>query len=189
MWKRLADQLIRKSGHDLVRPPKEKIDSALKKYEEEIGVSLPEGYKAFIREFGPGEIGAFRVFGPKISKFRDCGNDIAEENQNWRDPEGYWATSGKPALVARLICFSTSIGGDACFWDPDDVRDPKNHEYGIYVLPQSGADGKVTCVAGSFKEFVESVCLGHGFDKIGGGWGEEGSPPQRFLPAWKTKRT
>jgi hypothetical protein len=150
---------------------------------------LPAGYKAFIRQFGPGEVGGFfRIFGPKIPGFVDWGNDILAEIKDWREPDTAWTDVAPPELVARLLCFSTSIGGDAFFWDPEDVRNAKRHEYGIYVWPHGRNIGSVTDVAGSFKEFIEQVCLGSAFDKIGGGWDPEPGPPQRFTPAWRTKK-
>jgi hypothetical protein len=189
IWQRLFDRLMRQRGQDLVRPTMKQMDAALTRYERAIGIPLPNGYKAFIREFGPGEIGGyFRVYGPHISGYEDYGNDIAEENENWRDPEGGWVEFGNPSLVARLIFFSTTVGGDACFWDPEDVRDSQNHEYGTYVHSRSEPMDKVEFVAGTFEDFIHDVCLGHGFDKIGGGWDPAGGPPQRFLPAWKIKR-
>lgn len=192
MWKSLYQRLVTDEGLELVRPPEEKIDAALKRIEGELGIRLPASYAAFIREFGPGEIGGyFRIYGPPIPGFRDCGNDILEENRSWRDPDGMWAESGDPKLVARLVCFSTTIGGDACFWDPEDVRNSRTHEYGIYVLSRGSMDMKVRDAAGSFKEFVERHCLANEFVKIVGGHGfdeAEGGPPQRFLPAWRTKK-
>jgi hypothetical protein len=193
MWKRLYQRLITDKGIELVRPAEEKVNAALKRVEGELGTRLPAGYVAFIHQFGPGEIGGyFRIHGPPIPGFRDYGSDILEENRSWREPDGAWASSGDPELVARLICFSSTIGGDACFWDPEDVRNSRAHEYGIYVLSRGSMDMKVEEAASSFKEFVEEHCRANEFVKIVGGRGweeaEGGVPPQRFLPARRTKK-
>jgi hypothetical protein len=193
MWKRLYQRLITDEGLELVRPSVEKIDAALDRVEADLGIRLPAGYRAFIHQFGPGEIGGyFRIYGPPITGFRDYGNDILEENRSWREPDGAWASSGDPKLVARPVCFSTTIGGDACFWDPEDVRNSRAHEYGIYVLSRGNMDMKVEEAASSFKEFIEKHCLANEFVKIvgGNGWAEAegGVPPQRFLAAWRTKK-
>src|SRR5262245_54120923 len=116
MWKSLYQRFFTDEGLEIVRPSEEKIDAALKRVEDGLGIRLPAGYAAFIHQFGPGEIGGyFRIFGPPIPGFPDWGNDILEENRSWRSPDGAWASSGDPKLVARLVCFSTTIGGDACF--------------------------------------------------------------------------
>jgi hypothetical protein len=190
MWKRLYERLITAEGLELVRPTEDKIDAALNRAEAELKIRFPAGYRAFIHQFGPGELGGyFRIYGPAIPRFRDWGNDILEENRSWRDPEGFWATTAQPELVARLVCFSTTIGGDACFWDSKDVCVAKTHEYGIYVLSHGSHDAKVKKAAGSFKAFIENHCLGNEFVKIVGGHGwDEGCPPQRFLPAWRTRK-
>ena len=114
---------------------------------------------------------------------------MLKENQSWREPEGAWASSGDPKLVARLVCFSTTIGGDACFWDPEEVRSNRSHEYGIYVLPRESMSMKVKVIATSFKEFIEQHCLANEFAKAVAGlsW-EKGTPPQRYLPTWRTKK-
>jgi len=75
--------------------------------EKVLGIRFRKSYRAFIDQFGPGEIGGyFRIYAPHISSFPDYGNDILEENRNWRDPEGFWATTAQPELVSRLVCFA-----------------------------------------------------------------------------------
>ena len=89
MWKRLYQRLITNEGLELVRPSGDKVEAALNRTEGELAIRLPAGYAAFIRQFGPGEIGGyFRIVGPPISGFPDCGNDILEENRSWHNPEG-----------------------------------------------------------------------------------------------------
>lgn len=86
MWRFLFQRLIAHEGLDLIRPSEETIDAALNRAEADLGIRFPAGYRAFIRQFGPGEIdGYLRIYGLPIPGFRDCGNDILEENRSWRD--------------------------------------------------------------------------------------------------------
>ena len=190
MWEALYRRLVTAEGLELVRPPAEAVDAALDSAEAELRVRFPAGYRTFIHRFGPGELGEyFRIYRPSIPGFPDYGNNILEENRNWRDPEGFWATTAPPELVARLVCFSTTIGGDACFWDPADVRSVGTGEYGIYALSRGSRDARVRAAAGSFEQFVERHRLGNDFVNVVGGQGwEGGGPAQSFLPAWRTRK-
>ncbi len=190
MWKQLYERLVSAKGRQLVRPTEDKIDAALDHAEVELAIRFPAQYRAFIHQFGPGELGGyFRFYGPVNPGFGDYGNDILEQNRSWRDPEGFWATTAQPELVSRLVCFSDTIGGDACFWDPKDLRVARTHEYGIYVLSHDSYDATVKEAAGSFMEFIENHCLGNEFVKIVGGHGwDEGGPPQEFRPACRTRK-
>jgi hypothetical protein len=185
-WDNLYDRLVRRAGFEILKPPKEVINSALERVEKLFHCPLPPSYKEFVSLFGPGEIGGyFRILGPAIEGFRNWGSSLEGENQDL--PE-YMRSLGRADLATRLIGFSDTIGGDACFWDREDVRDPIESEYGIYVYPREAVAGKVVLVANSFGSFIEEVCLGNGFDRIGGGWGEEKTPPQTFRPAWPTRK-
>ena len=102
----------------------------------------------------------FASTGPPIPGFADYGNDILEETRSWKDPRGAWAEIGDPQLVARLVCFSSTIGGDACFGIPRMSESKRSHEYGIYVRNRDSSGDEVKkAAASSFKEFVERHCL------------------------------
>jgi hypothetical protein len=187
MWKRLYRHLVTAQGREIVRPPERKIQAALQGAEAALGVPLPVQYKGFICQFGPGVLAdLFRIYAPVVPE-TGCRNfDLVREQELLRSG-GYWAEKGRPELVARLISFSDTLGGVTIFWDPDDVRGSRTREYGIYVLPRNDLGGKVEELAGSFREFIESVCLGHGFDRFGGYWGAEG-PLKQFQPAWRSRK-
>jgi hypothetical protein len=188
MWENLYQRLVTGEGYEVIPPSADRIEVALNRFEGTIGLPLPRSYRAWVHQFGPGELGGyFRIYAPAVLDSRHPGYDIEAENANWRDPDGFWASTAAPEVVARLICFSDTIGGDACFWDPADLQDEAGHEYGIYALSHGSMDAKVNRIATTFKEFIESVCLGSGFVQIAGGWGEAGGPPQRFLPGWETR--
>jgi hypothetical protein len=182
-WEKLYDRLVRRERLEILRPPTEVINSALERIEKLFHTPLPQSYKEFIHLFGPGEIGEyFRIFGPSIEGFQDCGSSLEREREVW--PE-YLTSVGRSDLGERVICFSTTIGGDATFWDPRDVRDPNEHEYGIYVHSRDAMTGKVDFIAGSFQAFIEEVCLGKGFEIIVKTWD---LPPQSFFSAWAIRK-
>lgn len=190
MWEQLYECLVADKGRDIVRPSEETIDTALTRAETDLDFRFPTSYKAFIHQFGPGELaGFFRIFGPTVPGCRDYGNNIVKDNLMWRGP-GALSDSGQPELVKRLVVFSTTGGGDAFFWDPVDKRHPRKREYGIYILSHGSMDMKVKFAAGSFKEFVEVICLGNGFARLigGKGWGENG-PEQCFYPTWRSRKS
>src|SRR5262249_41655879 len=109
MWKRLYKRLVTDQGREGIRPPEATITAPLRQAEGGPRVRLPASYKAFIRQFGPGELaGFFRVYGPTVPGCRDYGNNIVKDNREWRDPRGAWADEGDPDLVARLIVFCTT---------------------------------------------------------------------------------
>jgi hypothetical protein len=190
MWERLYQRLVADQGREVVLPPETTIAAALKQAEAELGVRFPASYKAFIHQFGPGELaGFFRIYAPAVPGCRDYGNHIVKDNREWRHPRSAWATSGRPELVARLVVFSTTIGGDAFFWDPENVREVRKHEYGIYLLDHGSTDMKVQEAASSFREFVEEVCLDDRFPALVGaeGCGED-RPEALFAPVWRTRK-
>jgi hypothetical protein len=182
-WENLYDRLVRREGHEILGPPKEVIDSALERLEELFHTPLPQSYTEFIHLFGPGEIGKyFEILAPSIQGFKDWGLTFEHEKESW--PE-YLTGFGRSDLAARTICFSTTVGGDSCFWDPNDVRDTLEHEYGIYVHSRDAMTGDANFVAPSFQSFIEDVCLGKGFEIIVKSWE---LPPQSFSPAWPTRK-
>ncbi len=57
-----------------------------------------------------------------------------------------------PDRIARLVFFASNGSPDFFGWDPDDIRDSKLHEYGVYVVER--VEGKSHLSASSFTEFV-----------------------------------
>jgi hypothetical protein len=186
MWKRLYRRLVTATGREIVRPAERNIEAALRGAEEALGVPLPLPYKGFVRQFGPGVLAdLFRIYTPVVRASGCSGFDLIREQEGLRG-RGFWAEKGRPSLVARLVSFSNTLGGVTIFWDPADVRNARTHDYGTYVLPRNSSTAEVKELAGSFREFIESVCLGQEFDRFGGYWGEEG-PLQQFQPGWRTR--
>ena len=189
MWKRLYRRLVTETGRDIIRPPERKIDAALRGAEAILGVRLPTQYKGFIRQFGPGTLAdEFCILAPVVPGSGCSRYDLVGRQSEVRHPKtSYWGQKGKPGLVARLICFCGTIGGLIIFWDPADVCNRRTWDYGIYFLPRNDQNAAVRELAGSFREFVEFVCLGRGFDRLGGY--EDGSlPKQQFQTAWPARQ-
>jgi hypothetical protein len=125
-------------------------------------IPLPAGYRDFVTAFGPGELGQyFRIYSPSH------GSNISRANLD-KYVDSF--ASNRTALAARLIekelvmrmfPFSNTIGGDVIAWDPLNVIDNAAHEYGIYVIPRDRDE--IIFLAGTFRSFVEDVCLGYAF--------------------------
>jgi hypothetical protein len=61
-----------------------------------------------------------------------------------------------PERIRRLVFFCREQGGDLIGWDPEDVRDPRGREYGVF---RYGRANTAEELADSFAGFVERVCL------------------------------
>lgn len=137
-------------------------------FETSLGIRLPESYKLFVTTFGAGEIGGyFNIFAPGYPN-KPSGS-IEGLISLVRDPavrEAFIEAYKDVDFLDRMIPFSNSIGGDIIAWDPDDVRDSVNSEYGIYILPDDL--DQIVELASSFKEYIENVCLGDAFKKFAG---------------------
>jgi hypothetical protein len=163
-WQRLYDSLeIRELPADsrikaLPKPSDEDLDL----YERESGFLLPLSYRAFIKVFGPGELGGdFRLRAPGYPD--DSHADLGRTNAEIRAglTETFLSFFTDPERVARMVFFCAPGGGDWIGWDPEDVRDARLREYGIYEI----GDEQMEKVADSFPQFIEEVCLGPGNDK------------------------
>ncbi len=84
-----------------------------------------------------------------------------------------------PERASRLVVFAKNSGVVYACWDPEDVRDPVNAEYGTYLLLPD-IDSPVYAAA-SFAEFVMECCYGLRFRQIVGDTNEE-LPPLVFEP-------
>jgi hypothetical protein len=177
MWK---DVCMRLDIRSPIGKPFEKPTSAvLGEFERRWKLRLPASYKGFIRLFGAGEIGAyFNICAPGLPI--DCNGSLEGLIQMTRRQhirEAFVETYRDEAFVDRMIPFADTIGGDVIVWDPKDVRDERNYEFGIYVLPNDAYS--IVGIATSFLEFIEQVCLGPKFAKIAG---PRWKPVQQFMP-------
>jgi hypothetical protein len=158
-WQRLYDSLeihglpAGSRIKALPRPSDEDLD----RYERESGFRLPLSYRAFIKVFGPGELGGdFRLRAPGYpdDPYADLGRTNAEIRAGFT--ETFLSFFDDPERVSRMVFFCAPGGGDWIGWDPEDVRDAELREYGIYEI----GDEEMEKVADSFPQFIEEVCLG-----------------------------
>jgi hypothetical protein len=148
-----------------VKPPKRGAkkrapDSALTRFETEFGVPLPPSYREFVERLGPGEFGGyFRVYAPGYGgKGLDLAALVTLLRENADIYEGQY---GDAPLVARMIPFADTIGGDVFVWD---TGKPVKGEYPILALISGGT--KPIKVAPTFAAFVMDVVLGGRFGKL-----------------------
>lgn len=135
-------------------------DSALARFEADFGVPLPPSYREFVGRLGPGEIGGyFRVYAPGYGgKGLDLAALVTLVRENADIYEGQY---GDAALVAGMIPFADTIGGDVFAWD---TRKPVKGEYPVVALLNGGT--KPVTAAPSFAAFVADVVLGGQFGKL-----------------------
>lgn len=157
MWKRLYNTLeIVGEGNPLPKPEKQAISDL----EKELHFKFPREYRKFLSVFGAGLLGGdILILSPGYPD-----HDVYD--LKWRYEaihinDDSWILKYKedsPEFIRRIIPFATSFGGDRFFWDPEDVRDPQTHEYGIYNRPRH--DDNFFLVATAFRKFVLDICLG-----------------------------
>jgi len=142
-------------------------------------VPLPASYRDFVQVFGPGEIaGYFIVFAPGYPNRRSGSlTHFIDVNRGKEIHEALIEVYDDEEFINRMLPFGSTIGGDLIVWDPDDVRDKRKQEYGVYILPDDQT--KIVYLASSFQEFVEKVCLGDGFCVIAG---PDWTADQEFSP-------
>jgi hypothetical protein len=140
--------------------PVEVLPEEIARFEERHDFPLPPSYAAFVREIGPGTLSEFYVIhGPTPGRYSLQGL-IKEMRGNSTLLEVY----RDAPLISRMVPFGTTIGGDIFVWDPDTKRKRGAVEYDIFALPRDRRS--VVRVAGSFRSFVNDVCLGHAFFDI-----------------------
>lgn len=155
-WQKLFKDLeIRKSGlPSLVKP----TDSILDHFEKETGFLLPRGYRDFIKVFGPGVLAwSYRILAPGYPEQGDS-VDLVQFNQSAKKQftKRFLKTTKMPEQILRTVYFVRRSGGDLIGWDPEDIQNVKNHEYGVYLL---GGGPGMEKIANSFECFIKEVCL------------------------------
>ena len=166
MWENTWQELLAKleirlqpGWTSLPRPS----EDDLTQFESIHNFQLPTSYKSFIKLFGAGTLAFdFKLLAPA------CGESPRYNLQlfNQVTKTGFTPTFlqffSDPDRVQRLVYFAVPESADLIGWDPEDVRDSDNHEYGIYEL---GASEDLELIAGSFSEFIHSFCLAETSDE------------------------
>jgi hypothetical protein len=139
-------------GSVFPKPGKKELD----RFEETSGVKLPRSYRDFAQRFGAGELaGYYRIAVPLNVSSR---YDLARFNQAAHGDKAAqpWEGQGPPHVIDRVVFFASTIGGEMYAWDPADSRNARAREYSIYLFPRIS---EIEQVAGSFRGFIQDVCL------------------------------
>jgi hypothetical protein len=160
-WESLWRTLVIRENTILPTLPRP-TDATLNRFEQDTGFRLPQSYRAFAKVFGPGELaGDYHFFFPGYPGNEH--SDLAAVNARIRvrapggpDFESFISSFCRdPEQVRRMVIFCGTGHGDWVGWDPEDVRDRRNCEYGIYQWHGE----QPSKVADSFVQFVEEFCL------------------------------
>jgi hypothetical protein len=181
VWRRLYSQLTAglPASYKAYHPGTDAVRAAAKQFESDAGHKLPNTFKAFAQVFGPGELGGYyRIWVPGDKK---CGYDLGTEHGLAR--ELYCAADDyeQGKLLARLLFFASTIGGEFVGWDPLEETEATGPEYRVYYVTDQGT---ARAVAVSFPEFVADICLKNRLHEFFG-WENQNPddwPPQTFLP-------
>jgi hypothetical protein len=137
--------------------------AALEQFETESGVKLPVDYRSFIRLFGPGELaGEFFLLAPGYPTSNiDLKLHTIEFRRGVQRSPSIRQSFDDPVFVGRLLFFCRTFQGDKFAWDTADVTNQEEHDYRIHLWRHEGE--KTEIVAGSFREFIEDLCLGDAY--------------------------
>jgi predicted DNA-binding WGR domain protein len=164
-WESLHDRIAHyyPNYRYVAKPTLQDLDA----FEAASGFLLPRSYRDFALAFGPGELAQqFKIYTPGAFSKRNEQNGLAHFNESYRTWKKHFA--GSPSLTEqakRMIVFSTTVGGDSIGWDPEDVCDTVNHEYGIFNITRHN---DVERIGNSFEKFILDYCLGMGYFRF---WG------------------
>lgn len=147
--------------------------SELKRYEKKTGFRLPQSYQGYCQVFGPGYLTmpSYYCICVPNAEAEEFNLDVLNTNNKpmvERPDSPVIRYVSDMEQLRRAVFFATDIGTSRFFWDPNDVGNEKDHEYGIYVLYRNY---KVERLATTFWSFINDVCLGTGLpaeDNTGG---------------------
>jgi hypothetical protein len=123
-------------------------------FESQHKLKLPKSYREFVLEFGPGELGGFRLAAPGSS--HDDVADLGLLNKRIHEGERVLIDQYQhESLVHRMFFFASSYAGDLIGWDPHEVTDANEHVYAIFCLTR--VERTVVRLANSFVELVRSI--------------------------------
>jgi hypothetical protein len=154
-------------------------------FERRTQFALPRGYIDFLKVFGPGELAwEYDIKAPGYPE-RGEAVDLETYNANLHErlKQSFRFLRLKEDVdrAVRMIFFCRTGAGESVGWDPLDVQDPDNQEYGIYLFTRTPS---VVTLACTFEEFIENVCLGDVNLNIPGWDVEECGPRRAFDPAY-----
>ena len=137
--------------------------TSIRKCERALEFSFPNSYHEFLLSIGPGTFRRyFFIDGPKVQGSNNKG--ITSRIKMTRGNSVLADVYEDAEVIGRMIPFGDTIAGDIFFWDPSDVTNRKQNEYGVFVLPRDSY--RITRVSSTFLGFFRDVCFGHGFEDL-----------------------
>jgi hypothetical protein len=144
-------------------------DEALDAFEAEFKVRLPQSYRQFCKDVGPGELrGAIwvHIAAPGLPESKDDPGEAMKRNLELLNKE-IWSIAllelddycPHPELVRSGIFFGRDLYTYHYFWNKAESTNSAASEMGIYLIDRQMR----TCrVADTFESFIFDVCLGRG---------------------------
>lgn len=155
-WQELLAKLEIRLQPGWVSVPKPTEDDLIQ-FETAHNFKLPQSYRSFIKLFGAGTLAFdFKLLapiGPNFPRY-DLGSFNLETKSGFTSTFLHFFS--EPDRVKRLTYFAIPENADLIGWDPEDIRDRENHEYGICEL---GPTEDLELVAISFSDFIDHICL------------------------------
>lgn len=138
----------------------------LARFEKKARFQFPAAYRTLATTIGAGQLANYFRFLTPFAK--DPAIDLVEYNSLEQAELKQMKKSAGPvdhqAQLQRMVHFCTNYMLHSFAWDPQDVTDAQTHEYGIYFVSRR-RDQPPKRVAASFDEFIETFCLGGGYEQ------------------------
>ncbi len=131
-------------------------------FEDATGFRVPISYQFYCQVFGAGTLTEPANYEIAVPGLRQAyaNSELTSLNQQIRRLSNeYRYYCNRPDLFERAWFFGQDIGTSYFFWDPLEVTDYNNREYGIFVIQR---DYSIFRLTDSFWQFVNDICLGSG---------------------------
>jgi hypothetical protein len=148
------------------------------RFQRETGIALPPSYTAFIRRFGPGELGALlRITAPGYPKRPAIDLLAFSRRINVVSMAADYSFECRGG-ASSLLFFGSNYGGDLFAWDTSQHA---NGEYRIIAFPRHNQ--VAVELARTFKRLIADVVRGVVKEPVGGLGPETAAERRAFRPA------
>jgi hypothetical protein len=127
-------------------------DAELDTAESQLDSRLPQSYREFMKQFGPGELERWVRLDPIVPVLKGhytFVQDTAAARELYvggHDRNADW--------LGRVVDFASSAGGDYYAWDPEAIAVSEPHECQFYYL-RRGWEGNPRPAGKTFAEFIQ----------------------------------
>ena len=131
-------------------------ENDIREFESTYKILLPKSYRDFVLVFGAGQLAKdVEIAAPGYPDQRSIYN-LAFRNSCRENEETllYWPDDERNRL-RRFVYFGRYAEQSDVAWDPEDVRNKRAHEYGIW---EQRRDLSFHLLGSSFKQCVENLC-------------------------------